>query len=539
MAALVLRDIKKTYTAADGAARQVLAGIDLTVDAGEFAVLVGPSGCGKTTLLKIIAGLVKPDATQFSLTIDGKPITSPGPDRGVVFQQYHSYPWLTVLENVKFGLQFTRMSERDRVRKAEEQLHVVGLSEYRDEYPSVLSGGQQQRVAIARTLAADPRVILMDEPFAALDAQTREAMQSELLQLQARTKSTIVFVTHDIAEAAFLGNQVYVLSRIPAKITAHVDARTIREKTLRAMSAETLRQGQDGRLDAQRGEWLRYDPEFLQIQKQLKQALDGRPILAPSPAPIVDRETLADRDAELAGAVTSIVRDVQALDQMPSAEVSALACYCLGRIRLLRMGGRSAPLVALAVIVWRRASDVRLDSEEALNLALGVAVDPSYIWPEWGIVLAGAILAQYGSLQKTDQVRTENGWQEIVRQAELRLVHLESGERPAPTDGVRRTAEALLVALRSHFPLGIRPVVEAASQEWPSVAGPINADELRTRVAELDRSMPAWYSNEDRAMYRRSLEERDAWLIPYAQLALAAQLPAGSNTTLIAGVKLK
>src|SRR5438105_2483227 len=143
MAALVLRNINKTYAAATGAARHVLAGIDLTVDAGEFAVLVGPSGCGKTTLLKIIAGLVKPDAGEFLLTIDGKPITTPGPDRGVVFQQYHSYPWLTVLENVKFGLQFTAMSERDRIQKAEEQVRAVGLIDYRNEYPSVLSGGQQ------------------------------------------------------------------------------------------------------------------------------------------------------------------------------------------------------------------------------------------------------------------------------------------------------------------------------------------------------------------------------------------------------------
>lgn len=533
MAALVLRNVQKTYPGAGGTVRHVLAGIDLTVDAGEFAVLVGPSGCGKTTLLKIIAGLVKPDPGDFTLTIDGQEITAPGPDRGVVFQQYHSYPWLTVLENVKFGLQFMPMSERDRTRKAEEQLRVVGLFDYRDDYPAVLSGGQQQRVAIARTLAANPRVILMDEPFAALDAQTREAMQSELLQLQSRTKSTIVFVTHDIAEAAYLGNQVYVLSRIPARITSHIDARTSREKTLRALGVESLRQGQDGRLDAERGEWLRYDPEFLQIQKNLKQALEGRVVSdavvqsSESPNPT---ETLADRDAELATAVTNVVRNVELLDRMSADELTSLALYCLGRIRLFRMGGRSAALVALAVIIWRRASDVRINLEEALNLAFSVAADPSYIWPEWGVVLAGAILARYDSLGTTDAALSPVGREEILAQAQLRLVHLQNGDRPASTDGVRRTAASLLGALREQFPAGLDPVVEEASDGWPDLADSSDERELQNRVAELDRSMPAWYSNEDRAIYRRSLEERNAWLITFARAALSTRPAVVGNS---------
>lgn len=275
MAKVVLRNIKKTYRSSDGFLRSVLANIDLTVESGDFVVLVGPSGCGKTTLLKIVAGLVLPDAGDFELSVDGRPITEPGPDRGVVFQQYHSYPWLTVLDNVKFGLEFMKMSEDERLQRAERQLNAVGLWEYRNEYPKVLSGGQQQRVAIARTLAADPRVILMDEPFAALDAQTRETMQSDLLQLQRTTKSTILFVTHDVAEAAYLGNHVYVLSRIPSTIVAHIDARKTRDRIFGLLQTSSLPDGQDGRLE-DRGESLRYDPRFLDIQREIKEALQGR-----------------------------------------------------------------------------------------------------------------------------------------------------------------------------------------------------------------------------------------------------------------------
>ena len=275
MAKLILRNVMKTYVSDNGLRRTVLAGIDLTVQTGDFLVLVGPSGCGKTTLLKIIAGLVRPDDGDFELSMDGHQITKPGPDRGVVFQQYHSYPWLTVLENVKFGLQFLRITDRDKLEKAERQLKAVGLWDYRDEYPRVLSGGQQQRVAIARTLATDPQVILMDEPFAALDAQTRETMQTDLLELQRTTKSTIVFVTHDVSEAAYLGNDVYVLSRIPSRIVTHVDARTTRDRIFGVLGVSSLPDGQDGRL-ADRGEWLRYDPRFLDIQKKLKNALLDR-----------------------------------------------------------------------------------------------------------------------------------------------------------------------------------------------------------------------------------------------------------------------
>jgi len=277
MAELRLRNIRKTFRTANGSSRVVLGGIDLAVSSGDFVALLGPSGCGKTTLLRVITGLLPPDPGDFELTVNGKPITKPGPDRNIVFQQYNSYPWLTVLENVRFGLQFMSISKAEQYERAERYLRLVELWDYKDEYPKVLSGGQQQRVAIARTLATDPQVILMDEPFAALDAQTREAMQAELLQIQRKTGATIVFVTHDIAEAAFLGNQVYVLSQMPARILRHVDARTTRDLILGALQVDGFPGTVDGRLDSERGEWLRYEPRFLEIQKELKEALQFKP----------------------------------------------------------------------------------------------------------------------------------------------------------------------------------------------------------------------------------------------------------------------
>jgi len=272
MADLVLKNIYKTFRTSNGD-RRVLDGINLNVSSGEFVAFLGPSGCGKTTLLKIIAGLILPDPGDYELTVNGNPIVRPGPDRNFVFQQYNSYPWLTVLENVRFGLQFSGMSTSEQSKRAEQYLNLVGLWDYRDEFPKVLSGGQLQRVAIARTLATDPKVILMDEPFAALDAQTRETMQGELLQIQRKTGATVVFVTHDIAEATFLGNQVYVLSQIPAKIVRHVNLRTVRDLILGPLEETRPSTMIDGRLDAERGEWLRYEPRFLEIQKELKEAL--------------------------------------------------------------------------------------------------------------------------------------------------------------------------------------------------------------------------------------------------------------------------
>ena len=276
MAELVLRNIRKTYPSTQGP-RAILDGITLTVRSGEIVVLLGPSGCGKTTLLKIIAGLVPADDGDSSLTINGRPITEPGPDRNIIFQDYTSYPWLTVLENVRFSLQFRDMPKAEQYRRADENVKIVGLWDYKDEFPKVLSGGQQQRVAIARTLAGDPQVILMDEPFAALDAQTREAMQSELLQLQRNTNCTILFVTHDVAEAAFLGNRVLILSRIPARITDEVNTKTERDLIGEFVDLTGLREEEVSRRGCDRGDDFRYSPRFLEIQRRLKDKLPSRP----------------------------------------------------------------------------------------------------------------------------------------------------------------------------------------------------------------------------------------------------------------------
>jgi len=241
-----------------------------------MAVILGPSGCGKTTLLKIVAGLVEPDQGDFSLKIDGQNITKPGPDRNIVFQDYASYPWLTIIENVRFSLQFRAMPRPEQDRRAEEYVKMVGLWDYRDEYPRVLSGGQQQRVAIARTLAGDPQVILMDEPFAALDAQTREAMQSELLQLQRKTNCTILFVTHDISEAAYLGDRVLILSQIPSRIVDEMDTRSegpllSRFIDLRPLAGTVDEDPSKNKPDGD--EDYRYGTRFLAIRKKLKDKL--------------------------------------------------------------------------------------------------------------------------------------------------------------------------------------------------------------------------------------------------------------------------
>jgi NitT/TauT family transport system ATP-binding protein len=195
--------------------------VSIEVPAGEFLTLVGPSGCGKSTLLDLVAGLTTP--TSGELTIDGKPITGPGLDRGVVFQQYALFPWRTALANVEFGLEQKRVSRRERAERAREVLALVGLSAFADRYPHELSGGMKQRVAIARSLAYEPEVLLMDEPYAALDAQTREALQDDLLAIWRRTGSTVLFITHGIDEAVYLGQRVAVMTSRPGRIKEVVD----------------------------------------------------------------------------------------------------------------------------------------------------------------------------------------------------------------------------------------------------------------------------------------------------------------------------
>ncbi|MGB8933250.1 MAG: ABC transporter ATP-binding protein [Anaeromyxobacteraceae bacterium] len=189
--------------------------IELEIPRGQFFSILGPSGCGKSTLLHAIDGLASAEGT---IRVNGRPVTGPGLDRGVVFQDYALFPWRTVLENVAFGLEIKRLPAAERTRIAREQLALVGLSGFEHRYPAQLSGGMKQRVAIARALAFDPDVLLMDEPFAALDAQTREILQAELLRIWERTGKTVVFVTHSIDEAVFLSQRVAVMTARPGRI---------------------------------------------------------------------------------------------------------------------------------------------------------------------------------------------------------------------------------------------------------------------------------------------------------------------------------
>lgn len=193
----------------------------MTIDAGDIVTLVGPSGCGKSSLLDLLGGLAAP--TSGEITLDGDPITRPGLDRGIVFQQYALLPWRSAQGNVELGLEAAGMGKRERRERSREVLARVGLERFRDHHPHELSGGMKQRVAIARSLAYEPEVLLMDEPYAALDAQTRELLQDELLDIWRRTGTTIVFITHDIDEAIHLGQRVAVMTAQPGRIKQTVE----------------------------------------------------------------------------------------------------------------------------------------------------------------------------------------------------------------------------------------------------------------------------------------------------------------------------
>lgn len=189
---------------------------NLRVMPGEFVSLIGPSGCGKSTLLYMIAGFVKPDGG--SIIFDGKPVAGPGVERGIVFQEYALFPWRTVIGNVLYGLQLKKeLNTEERLRIAKEAIDSVGLSGFEKQYPSRLSGGMKQRVAIARTLACEPDLLLLDEPYGALDALTREDMQDQLLQIWRETGRTVIMVTHDVTEAVYLSQRVVVMSARPSR----------------------------------------------------------------------------------------------------------------------------------------------------------------------------------------------------------------------------------------------------------------------------------------------------------------------------------
>ena len=210
-----LRHVSKTF-AHNGAPLEVLHDVSLTVAEGEFICLLGPSGCGKSTLIHLVAGLERP--TTGKVLVAGRPVTGPDPSRTVVFQDAALFPWLSVLGNVEFGLRMAGLSKEIRRARAMEYIKLVHLSKFTQAYPHQLSGGMKQRVAIARALALQPSVLLMDEPFAALDAQTRAVLQNELLEIWELARPTILFVTHNVREATGLADRVYVISSRPGRI---------------------------------------------------------------------------------------------------------------------------------------------------------------------------------------------------------------------------------------------------------------------------------------------------------------------------------
>jgi len=226
---ITVRNVSRTFCAADGKPVNALESINFEIedafsssgrDIGEFRVLLGPSGCGKSTLLRLIAGLDHADSGE--VLVNERPVSGPGKDRGMVFQKYTSFPWLTVAGNIAYGLKINGVSTEQSKETVAQLIQAVGLSGFENAYPETLSGGMQQRVAIARTLALRPSVILMDEPFGALDAQTRSEMQQLLLKVWDETASTILFVTHDVEEAIYLADRIFIMSAHPGTIVEDV-----------------------------------------------------------------------------------------------------------------------------------------------------------------------------------------------------------------------------------------------------------------------------------------------------------------------------
>lgn len=232
----------------------VLENINLYLKANEFVCIVGASGCGKSTLLNIIAGLATP--TSGTVLVDGETVLGPGCDRGMIFQNYSLFPWLTVSDNIGFGLSLKGMSKAERLERIRYYLEVVGLTKFSKAYPKQLSGGMKQRVALARALANEPEVLLMDEPFGALDAQTKEQMQQFMIELWSKTQTTILMITHDLEEGIFLSQRIYIMSANPGQIKE--------EKAISLPHSRTL----DTKLT----------PEFIEIKRQLIQTLREDPL---------------------------------------------------------------------------------------------------------------------------------------------------------------------------------------------------------------------------------------------------------------------
>ena len=248
---LRVKNLQKVYPANSRKEKEVVAlkDINLEVKESEFVVLVGPSGCGKSSLINIIGGLE--EATEGEVQIDGKDVVEPGADRGMVFQGYSLFPWLTVQKNVEFGLKMKKVPKVERAKVAKEFIELVGLSGFENSLPKQLSGGMKQRVAIARTLANHPEVLLMDEPFGALDAQTRVVMQELLAKISRETKNTILFITHDIDEAILLADRIYVMSRRPG----------------------TIKEVLDVKIEGERNHEILVKPEFLEMKRRIMEML--------------------------------------------------------------------------------------------------------------------------------------------------------------------------------------------------------------------------------------------------------------------------
>lgn len=220
MPLISIKDVTKIYNTERG--RTVsLDHVSLDVEQGEFITLVGPSGCGKSTMLNLVGGLLMP--TSGEVLVNDEPVKGPGPDRGVIFQQYALFPWLTALENVEFGLRLQKVPKKKRAERAMHYLRLVGLQDFANALPKELSGGMKQRAAIARAYAVHPSVLLMDEPFGALDALTRVQMQDDLLETWEKEKRTVVFITHDVDEAVYLASRVVVMSPRPGRISEIID----------------------------------------------------------------------------------------------------------------------------------------------------------------------------------------------------------------------------------------------------------------------------------------------------------------------------
>jgi len=242
---------------------QVLGGVDLDVRENEFLTIIGPSGCGKTTLLRVIASLLTPDEGE--VLVNGRRVTEPTPERAMVFQSFGLFPWKSVLENVTFPLTVGKVSKKQATERAMHYLEKVGLAKSAEAHPHQLSGGMQQRVGIARALATEPDVLLMDEPFGAIDAQTRELMQEELMRLWQETRKTVVFVTHDLDEAVLLADRVLLMSQGPGRVRQLVP------------------------VDLPRPRWeydVRAHPDFTKVRGELWSALRGD---------LVSREGAAER----------------------------------------------------------------------------------------------------------------------------------------------------------------------------------------------------------------------------------------------------